>query len=442
MPRVAKELSALEVKRLAHPGDRDRPVVFAVGGVAGLHIQITANGGRTWLLRVSVGGRRREIGLGGTATTTLAGARERARETLNKIRNGVDPVEDRKVKRSALAAAQRRGLTFADALDRYCAAKMSEFGSERHRQNWRSSVEMYAIPEIGKMLVSDLDRQDVLRVLNQSVGDAGDTLWGSRTETARRLRGRLENILSWATVNGHRTGDNPAAWRGNLKEDLPTPGKVAKRGNHPAVALDDIATWMADVRSRSGIGTRALEFAVLCASRSAEVRGATWDEVDLDAGLWAISADRMKMDREHRVPLSPDAVALLKALPRFADNPLVFPAARGGMLSDAAISATMKRIHEAKVKDDGVGYVDARSKRPAVPHGTARSTFRDWGAERTEYPREMLEIALAHQVGDETERAYRRGDMVEKRRAMMAAWARFLRGEAAPKVVMLHGGSV
>lgn len=433
MPRVAKELSALEVKRLTHPGDRDRPVAFAVGGVAGLHIQITANGGRTWLLRVSVGGKRREIGMGGTATTTLAGARERARETLELIRQGVDPVEDRKAKRSALAAAQRRGLTFADALDRYCTAKMSEFGSERHRQNWRSSVEMYATPEIGNMLVSDIGRQDVLRVLSP--------IWTTKTETARRLRGRLENILSWATVNGHRTGDNPAAWRGNLKEDLPTPGKVAKRGNHPAVALDDMAAWMADVRSRSGIGTRALEFAVLCASRSAEVRGATWDEIDLDAGLWVIPAARMKMDREHKVPLTADAIALLKSLPRFEGNPLVFPAARGGMLSDAAISATMKRIHEAKVAKDGVGYVDARSKRPAVPHGTARSTFRDWGAERTDYPRDMLEIALAHQVGDATERAYRRGDMIEKRRALMTAWGRFLRGEAPPKVVALHGGA-
>ena len=432
MPRVAKELSALEVKRLSHPGDRDRPVVFAVGGVAGLHIQITANGGRTWLFRTHVGGKRREIGLGG-ASITLAGARERARETLDLIRDGIDPVEDRKAKRSALAAAQRRGLTFADALDRYCAAKMAEFGSERHRQNWQSSVLMYAIPQIGNMLVSDIDRQDVLRVLSP--------IWTTKTETARRLRGRLENILSWATVNGHRTGDNPAAWRGNLKEDLPTPGKVAKRGNHPAVALDDMAAWMADVRSRSGIGTRALEFAVLCASRSAEVRGATWDEIDLEKGIWTIPAERMKMDREHKVPLTADAIALLKALPRFEGNPLVFPAARGGMLSDAAISATMKRIHEAKAKENDVGYVDARSKRPAVPHGTARSTFRDWGAERTEYPRDMLEIALAHQVGDETERAYRRGDMIEKRRAMMTAWARFLRGEIAPKVVALHGGA-
>lgn len=430
MPRVAKELSALEVKRLKHPGGVTRPVSFTVGGVAGLLLQVTANGGRTWVLRTHVGGKRREIGLGG-ASITLAGARERARDTLEQIRQGIDPVEDRKAKYAALATAQRRGLTFADALDRYCVARMEEFGSERHRQIWRSSVEMYAIPEIGEMLVSDIDRQDVLRVLSP--------IWTTKTETARRLRGRMENILSWATVNGHRSGDNPATWKGNLKEDLPKPEKLAKRGHHPAVSLDDAAAWMTDVRSRSGVGTRALEFAVLCASRSAEVRGATWDEIDLDKGLWVIPAERMKMDREHRVPLTADAVALLKALPRLENNPLVFPAARGGMLSDAAISATMKRIHEAKVKEDGIGYVDAHSKRPAVPHGTARSMFRDWGAERTAYPREMLEIALAHQVGDETERAYRRGDMIEKRRAMMAAWADFLTGkkQAGAKVVRM-----
>lgn len=425
MPRIAKELSALEVKRLKHPGDVARPVSFAVGGVAGLLLQLTANGGRTWVLRTRIGGKRREIGLGG-ASVTLAGARERARNTLDQIRQGIDPVEDRKAKQAALATAQRRSLTFADALDRYCAARMEEFGSERHRQIWRSSVEMYAIPEIGEMLVSDIERQDILRVLLP--------IWTTKTETARRLRGRMENILSWATVNGHRTGDNPATWKGNLKEDLPKPGKIAKRGNHPAVSLDDAAAWMSDVRSRSGMGTRALEFAVLCASRSAEVRGAVWSEIDLDKGLWVIPADRMKKNREHRVPLTAEAVALLKALPRFEGNPLVFPAARGGMLSDAAISATMKRIHEAKVKEDGIGYVDARSKRPAVPHGTARSMFRDWGAECTDYPREMLEIALAHQVGDETERAYRRGDMIEKRRMMMTAWAGFLAGKVQASI--------
>lgn len=183
MPRVAKELSALEVKRLKHLGDVARPVSFAVGGVAGLLLQLTTNGGRTWVLRTRIGGKRREIGLGG-ASITLAGARERVRNTLDQIWQGIDPVEDRKAKQAALATAQRRGLTFADALDRYCAARMEEFGSERHRQIWRSSVEMYAIPAIGEMLVSDIERQDILRVLSP--------IRTTKTETARRLRGRVE----------------------------------------------------------------------------------------------------------------------------------------------------------------------------------------------------------------------------------------------------------
>jgi integrase len=425
MPRVAKELSALEVKRLAHPSGHGRPVTFAVGGVAGLLLQITPNGGRTWILRTRVGAKRREIGLGG-ASFTLAQARERARDALAMIRDGIDPVEDRKAKRAALVVAQKRGLTFADAMDTYCAAKMSEFRSERHRQIWRSSMALHVIPALGGMLVSDIDRQDILRVLTP--------LWQDKTETARRLRGRIEAVLSWATVNGHRTGDNPAKWKGNLSADLSTPSKVAGRQNHPAVMLDDAASWFADVRSRSGSATRALEFLALTASRSGEVRGAAWEEIDLDKALWIVPASRMKMAREHRVPLTPEAVALLKALPRFEDNPLVFPAPRGGMLSDAGISACMKRINEAR---EG-GYIDRVNKRPAVPHGL-RSTFRDWAAERTEYPRDMAEIALAHQVGSEVERAYRRGDMIEKRRGMMAAWGRFLRGDAGAKVVPIKG---
>ena len=279
------------------------------------------------------------------------------------------------------------------------------------------------------MLVQDIGAQDVLRVLTQPVDDAGGTLWQGKTETASRLRGRIEAVLSWATVAGHRTGDNPARWAGNLKELLPAPSKVAKVGNHPAVQIDDAPRWFAALRQREGMGARALEFAALTATRSQEVRGARWDEIDLEAGLWIIPAVRMKMEREHRVPLTPDAVALLQALPRFADNPLVFPAARGGELSDMTLSAAMKRLHQADVDAGGAGFVDRVSKRPAVPHGL-RSTFRDWVAERTHYPGDMAEVALAHRVASAVEASYRRGDMVEKRRAMMAAWADYLTGKS------------
>lgn len=418
MPKVAKELSALDVKRLQHPGTRAN-VTFAVGGVSGLLLQITPNGGRTWLLRVSVGGKRREIGLGGFPDVTLAQARERARETKDKIRRGVDPVEERKAARAALAATRRRGLTFAEATDRCLAAKLDAFKNAKHRQQWENTLQTYAMPELGKMLVDDITVQDVLRVLKP--------IWQSKTETAKRLRGRIEAVLSWATVAGHRSGDNPARWAGNLKELLPAAAKVAKKSNQPAVQIEDAPRWFAAIRDRDGMGARALEFAALTAARSQEVRGARWEEIDLEAGMWVIPAQRMKMEREHRVPLTHEAVAMLDALPRLKDNPLVFPAPRGGEMSDMTLSAAMKRLHAADLASGGEGFVDRVSKRPAVPHGL-RSTFRDWVAERTHFPGDMAEVALAHKVGNAVEASYRRGDMVEKRRAMMAAWAVYLTG--------------
>ena len=304
-------------------------------------------------------------------------------------------------------------------------SRTAEFRSEKHKKQWRSTLDKYAVPVLGELSVSDIDVSDVLRVL--------EPIWTTKTETASRLRGRIEAVLSWATVSGHRKGDNPARWRGNLDAVLPKPGKVAKVKHNPALSLADAADWFSDLRKRDGIATRALEFVALTAARSGEVRGATWDEIDPGAGLWIIPAERMKAQREHRVPLTADAVALLQGLPRMQGSPYVFPAARGGMLSDMALSACMKRIHEAR---EG-GYLDPRSGRPAVPHGL-RSTFRDWTAERTEYERDMAEIALAHTVGTTVERAYRRSDMIEKRRQMMAAWARFLNGKAGAKVVKLE----
>jgi len=430
MPRIAKELSPLEVKNLRHTGNGQN-AVFAVGGVSGLMLQVTRAGGRTWLLRVTVGAKRREIGLGGFPDVTLAQARERAREAKDQIRRGIDPVEARKAARSALIAAQERGLLFKDAVDRCLASKLDGFKNAKHRDQWRNTLDTYAAPVLGLMTVEQITTQDVLRVLQP--------IWQSKTETASRLRGRIEAVLSWATVAGHRTGENPARWAGNLKELLPAPEKVAEKDNHPALSLDDMAHWMAELRKREGFGARALEFAALTAARSGEVRGARWDEIDLERGLWVIPAERMKMKREHRVPLPPEAVALLKALPRLDGNPLLFPAARGGMLSDMTLSATMRRMHQAEVDAQRPGFLDPRNKRPAVPHGL-RSTFRDWVAEATNYPGEMAEVALAHRISSAVEAAYRRGDMIEKRRRMMRDWAQALDGKrAGGEVIELMG---
>jgi len=424
MPKKAQELGPLQVKRLTHPGGKGN-VTFAVGGVDGLQLQITPTGARSWVLRLVVAGTRRNIGLGSYPTVSLAQAREAARETRELVRQGIDPVAHKRAARASLAAQHARGLTFAKAMEKYLAVKLAEFDNDKHRKQWRASLDAYAVPVLGPMLVDQITVQDVRRALAP--------IWTDKTETASRLRGRIEAVLAWATVNGHRDGDNPARWRGNLDAILPKPSKVAKADHWPALRLEDAPDWFADLRGRDGIATRALEFLAMTATRSGEVRGATWAEIDLEAKLWTIPAERMKAKREHRVPLTAEAVVLLKGLPRMQGSAFVFPAARGGELSDMALSACMRRINEAR-KD---GYLDRRSGRPAVPHGL-RSTFRDWAAERTDYPRDMAEIALAHTVGSEVERAYRRGDMIEKRRQMMAAWGRFLRGQTAEKVVRME----
>lgn len=424
LPKKASELSAIEVKRLCHPG-KGRNVLFAVGGVSGLHLQITAGGSKSWVLRATVGAKRRDIGLGGYPDVTLAHARERAREAKDQIWRGVDPIEERKASRAALTAAQKRGLTFAEAVERCLEGKLAEFRNEKHRKQWRSTLDNYALPAFGEMLVGDLTVHDMLRAL--------EPIWAKKTETATRLRGRLETVLAWATVAGHRKGDNPARWKGNLDALLPKPGKVAKSDNFPALALTDAAAWFAALRRKEGTAARALEFLTLCASRSGEIRGAAWDEFDLNAGIWTIPAARMKAGREHRVPLSGPALALVKAMPRMAGSPYVFAAARGGQLSDMALSGVMRRMQgEAEASavkagqgQDRAGWRDPRSGRPAVPHGL-RSTFRDWISDLTEFPRDMAEVALAHAIESRVEAAYRRSDMLERRRAMMVDWAQFL----------------
>ena len=419
MPKVALELSAIDIKRLAHRGGSGGDM-HAVGGVAGLYLLIAPSGAKSWVLRMRVGERRRDIGIGGYPTVTLSQARDKARVARTQVEAGIDPIEERKAARARLVAAQRRGLTFKEAVGRCLASRLEGFKNPKHRAQWVATLDSYALPAIGEMLVQDIEARDVLRVL--------EPIWAAKTETASRLRGRIEAVLTWATVAGHRTGDNPARWAGNLKELLPAPRKVALEGNQPALQLVEAARWFSDLRGRPGAAARALEFAALTAARSGEVRGATWDEIDVERHLWIIPGSRMKAGKEHRVPLSQRAIDLLLTLPRFEGSPLIFAAPRGGALSDMSLSMVMRRIHEASVAAGGSGYLDRVSSRPAVPHGL-RSTFRDWAAEHTDYPSEMAEVALAHRISNAVEAAYRRGDMVEKRRQMMADWVHFLEGQ-------------
>ncbi|PBB83345.1 MULTISPECIES: integrase arm-type DNA-binding domain-containing protein [unclassified Mesorhizobium] len=421
MPKIAKELSALAVKNLKHPGSITRGnAVFAVGGVAGLMLQITPGGGRSWLLRTMLNGKRREIGLGGH-DVSLGEARERARAIKGEIRNGVDPLQQKRDRRKAAIEAARRHLTFRDAVDKFLADTLAEFRNEKHRKQWQSTLDMYAMPVIGKLAVSEVTKHHMVEILKP--------IWATKTETATRLRQRCERVLDWAKAHGHREGDNPAEWKGNLNAMLSKPSKVATVDNQPAVQLKDAPTWFAALRKREGTGARALEFATLTAARSGEVRGMEWPEIDWHAKLWTVPASRMKMKRPHVVALSDAAMTILTAMKgaATADTKYVFPAIRGGMLSDMTLSATMRRMHESEIEAGRTGWLDKNSRRPAVPHGL-RSTFSDWAGELSDYPRDMREFALAHAINSDVEAAYRRETMIEKRRAMMSDWAAFLRG--------------
>ena len=393
MPKKAKELSAIEVSRLAKSG------YHFVGGVAGLILQVTPTGARSWIIRATVGGKRRDIGLGGFPDVTLAGAKEAARNTRTKIKDGIDPVLEGRTKRSALVAARAAAINFEDAAAAYIAAKEIGWKSAKHGAQWRSTLETYAFPVLGKIIVSDIETPHVMRVL--------EPIWKSKTETASRLRGRIESILSWATAHHFRKGENPARWHGHLKELLPKPSDVTDIEHHAALPFAEIGGFIESLRKHEGMGTRALEFAILTAARSGEVRNATWDEIDTSNAVWTIPKIRMKAGKEHRIPLSDAALKVLAALPRIAATDLIFPSSKNTPLSAMTLTAVIRRMG---------GSVTA--------HGF-RSTFRDWAGETTAYPREVIEHALAHQLKDKAEAAYARGSMFDKRRRLMADWAKY-----------------
>lgn len=393
MPKKAKELSALQVNRLKAPG------LHFVGGATGLALQVAPGGARTWVLRITLGDKRREMGLGSFTDVTLAMAREKAKAARLLADQGQDPIAVRQEAKSALRATAAASKTFAQCATAYIEAKSAEWKNDKHRQQWENTLEEYANPVIGELLVRDVALPHLMRIL--------EPIWTTKTETASRLRGRIESVLGWATVRGYRDGDNPARWRGHLDKLLPAPGRVAKVEHHKALPIDAMPAFMVALRGEKGMAAKALEFAILTAARSGEVRFATWAEIDLDAGIWTVPPERMKAGKEHRVPLSPAAIKLLKALPRIEGNELLFPAPKGKALSDMTLTALTRRM--------GV---------PAVPHGF-RSTFKDWASERTTYPGEMSEMALAHSIGDKVEAAYRRGDLFSKRGRLMDDWAKF-----------------
>lgn len=399
MPRKAAELSPLSISRLKDPG------LWAVGGVSDLYLHVNARGARSWILRVVVGDKRRDMGLGGYPDIGVADARQKAREARLKIEQGIDPILLRKQAKSELMALQATDKTFEQAAGEYIKIHADSWSNDKHRKQWESTLAAYAFPVVGKLSLRDIRQEHILKIL--------EPIWTTKTETATRVRGRMESILDWAKVKGLRSGENPAAWKGHLDHMLPAPTRLKKVEHLTAVPVREMPDFMIKLRQAAGTAAQALEFLILTAARSGEVRGITWQEVSLEDALWIVPAERMKMKREHRVPLSDRAVSILKSQPRIDENPLVFPAPRGSQMSDATMSAVLKRM--------GID---------ATVHGF-RSSFRDWCGDYTNYPRDLAEQCLAHGADDPVEAAYRRGDALERRREIMNEWSKFVAGHQA-----------
>lgn len=392
MARIVAKLSPAKVAALVKAA---KPGLYGDG--AGLALRIGRQGAASWVLRYMRQGAAREMGLGPVHTVGLAEARERARRHRQDLLDGIDPL----AQRVAAKAAAKPLATFAQVAEMYLTAHAPSWRSETHRRQWRQTLDDYVLPSLGTMGVAAIAVGDVMGIV--------EPLWHAKPETASRVRGRIKSLLDYATARGWRQGDNPARWRGHLANLLPARGKVAAVEHHAAMPWQDVPAFLAALAERSGIAAKALAFAVLTATRSGETRGATWGEIDLSAAVWTIPGARMKAGREHRIPLSGAALDVLReaATLRQGDGPaaLVFPGASGAKpLSDVAL---------AKLVPSG-----------ATVHGF-RSAFRTWAGETTSFAREVIELALAHRLGDAVEQAYARGDLFQRRKRLMDAWASY-----------------
>jgi integrase len=428
MPKIAKPLNDMQVRRINRVG------WHAVGGVAGLLLQVRtpakegAQIPRSWILRVKVGNERQPIGLGSYPQVSLAEAREQAKKLVIEAKQGVNLKAKKRAQRSALLSEASKNKTFKECAEAYMEAHSSDYSSEKHRKQWPSTLTAYAYPILGNMLVSEITMRDVLSVLNQEV-KVSETefkkLWYVKTETAKRLLGRIKTVLDYAIVNEYRTGTNPAQWTGYLSTQLPSPKKLQKVEHHPAVPYQMIGDFMSKLRKNESISAKAVEFLILTAVRSGSVRQAEWSEIDYDKKLWVIPAKHTKAKQEHRVPLQPQAIKLLRSLPKTGESNIVFPSPTGKSLSDMALSQLMKGMRER-------GELTVEG----VPHGF-RSTFRDWAAEQTAYPDEIRKAASGHTLGDAVKEAYQRTDLLDKRRQLMFEWARFLDNNAIKSAKIL-----
>ena len=380
-----EKFSDLLIKRMSKPG--------VYGDGAGLYIRVTETGTKHWIHRFSLHGKAHWMGLGPYPEITLTEARLKNMEARRTRLAGVNPINARN---AAIAKAQ--SLTFQECADQYIASHRSSWKGLKHFVKWTNSIAAYCGPVIGKLPVNEIDVGLIMRVL--------DPIWTTKMSTARNIRSRIESILDWATVRGYREGNNPARWKGNLDHLLPKSSRAKGTKHHAALGYTQMGDLMGELRQQDGISAKALEYAILTACRSGEVRLATWGEVNLKNRVWIIPAERMKVGKEHRVPLSDDAMAILNQMDQ--STTFIFPGRSGRLLSDMSLTKVLRRM----------GHIDT------TVHGF-RSTFRDWAAESTAYPQHVAEMALAHTIGDKVEAAYRRGDLFTKRTRMMEDWARF-----------------
>ena len=376
----------------------------------GLHLLVKESGARSWVYRFMLKGKSRDIGLGpaaGPGAISLSDARDRASALRLKVKAGIDPLEERQRDAaqalSAAQAAEIAGITFKAAAEAYIAANEGSWRNDKHRQQWRSTLASYVYPVMGELPVAEVGTVHVLKVL--------EPIWQDKPETASRIRGRIETVLDAAKARGYRSGENPARWRGHIAQILPARSRLT-RGHHKAMPYEAIPAFVAELRTRDAMAALALEFVILTAARTNEVLGATWAEVDLEKAIWTVPAERMKAGKEHRVPLSPRAVEILEAV-KPLEKAAVFPADKRGKLSTMAMTMLLRRM-----------------KQDCTVHGF-RSSFRDWAAECTGYAHEVAEMALAHSIENKVERAYRRGDLFEKRRRLMSDWASYCAGNGA-----------
>jgi integrase len=402
--RPFQRLTALSIGRIRTPG------YVADGG--GLYLQVSDSRARSWIFRFALARRRREMGLGSYPAVSLAAARIAASEARSLVKAGQDPIAARDAQRARQRLEAASGITFDQAVEQFLVGNEVGWRNMKHRQQWRSTLRTFASPTMGALPVGSIDTSHVTRVL--------DPIWHEKPETASRVRGRIERILDWARVRGYRSaGENPARWRGHLEETYPARSKVRQVKHHAAVPIDAMPAVYSRLREADGMAALALRFIILTAGRAGEGLGATWGEIDLDEAVWTIPAPRMKAGREHRVPLSREAVAILRKLAELRTGAPVFP------------SRTKGRLLSLKALSKALGAAGGGN---ATIHGF-RSTFRDWAAERTNIPRDVAEMALAHAIGDKTEAAYRRGELMKKRTAMMEQWARFVRTLPTENVV-------